>query len=128
MGAEQDPLFYPRGRVAMGAGDLNDAYDIAIARAKGVKQESTLRMDPAGTSRGPKTGSITFKSKISETGFERDYDGPYERHENVQVRVKIPGKTYVCVGQLDDLNVTSNVDGAIDFSCKIVGSINTTNV
>jgi hypothetical protein len=39
----------------------------------------------------------------------------------VQFRLKLPGSTYALSGKIDDLEITSNQGGAIEFSCKVIG-------
>ena len=112
---------YPKARVAMGAGDLRDAVDITHKTSKGVEQVHTLVANPSGLVTGKKTSEISFKSAISAEGFERDYYSKYENEESVQFRIKLPGKTITQTGLITDLEVTSNVDGVIEFSCTHKG-------
>jgi hypothetical protein len=71
---------------------------------------------------GEHNNELTFKAAIDSNGFERDWDDEYDNNTVSQYRLKVPGgKTYTLTGQIDDLDVTSNVGGAVEFSAKVIG-------
>lgn len=113
---------YPKGRGSLGAGDLIDVYDINLTYEDGEKIVATLRQNPAGSTHGTRSATLTFKSAISEAGFERDWLGKYKKREKVEFRLKLPGKTIVQVGRLTKPSVVTNVDNFIDFSVSIIGN------
>ena len=114
---------YPKGRFAVGGGDLNDAYDIALMLEDGETVVSTIRKNPAGSTGGKRKAEVTFKSAISEDGFERDYMANYQKRKVIQGRLKVPGKTFVIEGRFSQPQINSNVDNFVDFSIKLVGKL-----
>lgn len=114
-------LDYPKGRIAQGAGDLQDAQDINLAYTDGEKHVHTLRRNAAGSTTGGRGVTLTFKSAISENGFERNYMENYRKRRVIQYRVKVPGDEFIVVGRISEPNIVSNVDGHIEFTVKIVG-------
>jgi len=121
MADSNDFLDYPKGVVAMGAGDLLDAADITIAFEDGEKVMATLRMNPAGSTHGMRSATATYKSLISKDGFERDYMTKYRKREVVQIRLKVPGMVFTAVGRLSKPQIVANVDNAIEFTVSVVG-------
>lgn len=118
----QKTLNYPKGSFALGAGDLVDVYDVNVTWQDGEKNVSTLRLNPGGSTVGSRGCTVTFKSAISEEGFERDYLGKYKKREVVQGRFKLPGTTITVEGRFTSPAVTGNVDNFIDFQIGIIGA------
>lgn len=116
-----DFLDYPKGRIAVGAGDLHDAVDINLAYTDGEKVVHTLRNHAAGSTSGGRSVTLTYKSALSEKGYERNYMKHYYKRQVLQFRVKVPGKTHTVLGRLSEPNIVSNVDGNIEFTVKVVG-------
>lgn len=115
-------LSYPKARVSKGAGDLMQVTDVTVRKSKGRKLINTLRSPAAGVADGETANEISFKAVIDENGFERDYDDDFEKGTVAQYRVKVPGgKVFTLTGKIDDLEVTSNIGGAIEFSAKVIG-------
>lgn len=114
-------LTFPRARLSKGAGDLVQVTDVTLRRSKGRKLVGTLRDPEAGVADGEHANELTFKAVLDENGFERDYDSDFEKGTVAQYRLKVPGKTYALTGKIDDLEVMSNVGGAIEFSAKVIG-------
>jgi len=117
----QEFLDYPKARVALGAGDLQDAFDVSGVTEDGEKIVATLRRNPAGSTGGTRSGTATFKSAISQDGFERDWFGMYRKRKVVQLRIKAPGVTWVFTGRLTKPQITSNVDNYIEFTISVIG-------
>jgi len=113
--------FFPKGRLAIGSGDLNMVTDVTLDRNNNMKNHSTMRRPNAGQVAGSQDDSLEFTSSVGAEGFERDFDEPYRRKELVSARFKVPGKTYPFEGRYGNLNITSNVDGVITFKAKLVG-------
>jgi hypothetical protein len=121
MASGQDQKFYPKARLSKGAGDLVDVTEVTVKFSKGRKQVGTLRNPEAGVTNGEHANEISFKCVLSEDGFERDYQSDFDNDTFAQYRLKVPGTTYSLTGLIDDLEVTSTKDGAIEFSCKVIG-------
>jgi hypothetical protein len=120
--------FYPKGRLAYGPGDLVDAFDVNWSGEDGIKSVATLRNPNAGETSGAESDSITFKSHISEQGFERDYMTPWRAKKKVQLRFKVPGLTLTIEGRFSKPNMVSNVDGTVEFTVTIVGRVSFSKV
>lgn len=121
MSDDDEFLDYPKGRLAIGPGDLIDVYDTNFAFTDGEKIVATLRANPSGSTGGPRSAKGTFKSAISSNGFERDFWGPYQKRQTVNLRFKMPGKVIVIVGRYTEPQITSNIDNFIDFSVAVIG-------
>jgi hypothetical protein len=114
---------YPKGRVAVQGGELQDAYDVQVAFEDGETLVHTFRNKgmAAGSTGGKRKATITFKSAISQVGFERDYLGRWDNRQKTQARFKVPGKTITIVGRFTKPSISSNVDNFIEFSIAIEG-------
>lgn len=123
MSDNKDFLDYPKGSVGFEAGDLVDCADITISIEDGEKVLATLRMNPAGSTHGMRSGTATFKSLISNEGFERDYMTTYRKRKVVKIRLKVPGLVFSCVGRLSKPQIVANVDNAIEFTISVMGKI-----
>lgn len=114
---------YPKGQIAYNGGNLQDAYDIQTKLEDGETDVHTLRNNgmASGSHGGKRKGEVTFKSAVSQAGFERDYLGAWHKRKVVNIRVKVPGKTISITGRLRSPSWSSNVDGFIDFTVTIGG-------
>jgi len=112
---------YPKGRMSQGSGDLLDVFDVSQGWEDGRKLMSTLRANPAGWTDGSRVDTMTFKSGISQYGFERDWLKKWEKGEEVELRFKVPGKTLTMVGPLTKPKITSNRDNWIEFEISCIG-------
>ncbi len=112
---------FPKARLSQGAGDLIDVFDVSLGCEDGRKLVSTLRANPAGWTPGARVDTVTFKMGISAAGFERDWWKKWEKGEEVQTRLKVPGKTFTTVGPLTKPQITSNVDNWIEFQISHIG-------
>lgn len=122
MANENDFYDYPKGRFALGAGDLHDVFDVNIAYEDGEKVEATLRRNPAGSTHGTRSVTITFKSKLSHLGYERNYRENYRLRRVLEGRFKAPGgAVHPIVGRLSKPQITANLDNAVEFSVTMVG-------
>ena len=118
-----DHLNYPKGRIALGGGDLVDVYDISLTVADGRQLVSTLRQNPAGSTGGKVAATLVFKTAVSENGLERPYWADWKKKKKVQGRLKVPGLTLVVEGVLTNPSLTSNVDSFTDNTWTIIGSV-----
>jgi hypothetical protein len=106
---------YPKGTVSQGPGDCIDVFDWGFDGEDGEKIVATLRQNPAGSTFGTKSGKLNFSSAISHAGFERDWFTKYDKRENIEFRLKVPGMTFIIVGRLTTPSLGSNVDDVIKF-------------
>jgi hypothetical protein len=118
----EELLKFPKARLSLGAGDLIDVFDVVLAIEDGIKLISTLRGNPAGYTGGVIAATLTWKSYISELGFERDYMQKWRKKEAVQTRLKVPGVTFTTVGPLTKPQITGNVENAVEFQVSQVGN------
>ena len=121
MAGSKEFLDFPKGRYALGAGDLIDVFDTNVAYEDGEKTVSTLRNNPAGSTHGPRSVTHTFKTAVSEEGFERDYMGKYRKREVVQGRLKVSGTTFTITGRFTKPSIVSNIDNFVEFTISIIG-------
>lgn len=121
--ADNEQKYFPKARISVGSGDLQNATDINVKGSRGRKLVSTIRKKVAGYTDGEASDEVSFKSAIDEDGFERDYLGKWKQGEFVQLRVKVPGETIVINGVFDEPSITSNVGGHIEFEIKCMGKI-----
>lgn len=116
-----DFLDYPKGRIALGSGDLNDVSDFTLAYQDGEKHVNTLRKNGAGSTSGPRNCTLSVTAKISEAGFERDYMQNYRRRRPLLFRLKVADDTFSIKGRLSTLQIVANVDGEITFTFTVIG-------
>jgi hypothetical protein len=114
---------YPHGKIAVEGGELQDAYDISCTFEDSEKDVHTFRNggQPSGSVGGHRRLTVTFKSKISRTGFERDFLGNWNRRKVIQVKVKVPGKTITCTGRFRNPSFTTTSESEVDFAITHAG-------
>jgi hypothetical protein len=121
MATVDDFADYPKGQISMGAGDLIDITDITLNFEDGEKPVATLRQNPAGSTFGTRSVKLQANAAISHAGFERDYFTKYDKRENIEFRVKVPGMTLSIIGRLTTPSLSSNVDDVIKFGFSVIG-------
>jgi hypothetical protein len=114
---------YPKGKIAVEGGELQDCYDVNLSFEDGETDVHTFRNagQPSGSTAGKRKATVTFKSAISRAGFERDFLGRWNRRRVTQVRVKIPGKTVTITGRYRNPQFTTNADNFVDFQITHAG-------
>lgn len=112
---------YEKGKVALGAGNLQQASDITITRTKTKDVKGTLAKESAGIFTGSGSAELTMKVMPTEDGVERDYDRAYENDEKVQFRLKLSGRTIVFTGEISDLTDTSSEGAPAELEVKAKG-------
>jgi hypothetical protein len=115
--------FFPKGRVAFGNGDLNQAVNIKTNVKNGAKLQHTLRKKIAGYTLGSEEGEFSFDAICGESGFERDYLKAVKKGTNVLLRLKVPGETLIIDGVFTERPVESTIDDAIKYSCHVIGEV-----
>jgi hypothetical protein len=120
-GSEQ--VIYPRGRIALGSGDLIDVTDVKIDLTNNAKQVHTLRRPGAGYTMGTQETTVTFNVAVSEEGPERDYVEMVQKGLIKQLRIKIPGKTINVEGVFKNVGFELPLDSEIKQSLTFVGKM-----
>lgn len=116
--------FYPKGKIAMGNGDLVDVTNISFEISNGAKQISTLRRKQAGFTLGPGEGKVSFSSVISEGGLERDYFKDCQKGKAAQLRIKLPGGlTLTYNGVYSSVKGDMPLDDATKVDCEFIGKL-----
>lgn len=121
MADENDFPDYPKGRCALGPGDLIDVFDWSFEGEDGETIVATIRANPSGSTFGKRSGKLTIQSAIGHAGFERDWFGKWQKREVVELRLKVPGITITVTGRLTQPRVTGNVDNFINFTVSVIG-------
>lgn len=117
-------LKYPKGKVAIEGGELQDYTNGDGSIEDGCKPVSTHRNGGMahGVVYGSKSAKFTFTSIISSEGFERDILGKHNREESVEARFKFPGGRVLTInGGYTGLSWKDAVDGAVEFTCTVTG-------
>lgn len=120
---------YPKGRIAIQGGELQDAYDIQLAFEDGKQTVHTFfaKGMARGSTTGKKKATVTFKSAVSANGMERAYLEDWHANKKINVRVKIPGKTITINGVYTKPQFGSNVDNFIEFTITVEGKFSFSN-
>lgn len=114
---------YPRGRIALGSGDLFDVTDVSVTHTNNGKIVHTLRQKGAGTSLGVEETTIDYNAAISEDGSERDYFTDVKRGTIRQLRVKVPGETMTVNGIYTTRAFTLPLDTEITLALSFIGKM-----
>lgn len=118
-----EQLKYPRGRIALGTGDLIDVTNVKIDITNNAKQIHTLRQKGAGFTLGVEETNVSFDVAVSEDGLERDYLADIKAGSVKQLRIKIPGKTITVNGAFKDASFELPLDDAIKVSVMFIGDM-----
>jgi hypothetical protein len=113
----------PKAKISVQGGELQDCYDISLVYEDGETTVHTFKNkgEASGSTGGKRKTTLTWKSAIPETGFERDYMGNWRKRKVVNARVKIPGKTFSVTGRLTKPQIVNNIDGFIEFAVTLEG-------
>lgn len=114
---------YPRGRIAVGSGDLIDVTNIKVTTTNNAKQVHTILQKGAGITLGVEETTVTFDSVISEDGQERDYFALVKTGRIGQLRIKIPGETLTVEGSYKTRDFELPLDDSIKLSMEFVGHL-----
>ena len=115
---------YPRGRLAMGNGDLVDVTDVDFKFANGAKLVHTLRQKAAGVVMGNEEFTCSFNSAISVDGPERDYFDAARRGLQKQLRLKLPGGlTLSAKGKFTEVGGKLPLDSEVTISVSFIGKL-----
>jgi hypothetical protein len=117
------PDIFPRGYIALGAGDLVDVTNIKIDTKNNGKQVHTIRRRGAGLTMGNEETTITFDAVIGEQGQEADWLKAVKKGTIKQLRLKIPGQTIAANGMFTDIGIEVPLDDAIKLSMTFIGHV-----
>ena len=112
---------YPRGRIALGNGDLIDVTNVTVSTTNNAKQVHTLRQKGSGITMGVEETTVSYDSVVSETGQERDYFQLVKGGKIVQLRIKVPGETITVEGTYKTRGFELPLDDSIKLSMEFVG-------
>lgn len=112
---------YPRGRIALGNGDLIDVTNIKYTHTNNAKQVHTIRQKGSGIVLGNEESTISYDCVVSEDGAERDYFQLVKTGRIVQLRVKVPGETITVQGTYKTRDFELPLDDSIKLSMEFVG-------
>lgn len=115
-------LIYPKARISIGGGDLQDVTNLKPTSTNNAKQVHTILQQGAGITQGVKESTVTWDSVISQEGFERDYVNLLDTGVIFQLRVKIPGQTLTYEGTLKTISLEGPLDDSIKLSCEFIGA------
>jgi hypothetical protein len=114
---------YPRGRLALGSGDLIDVVNVKLTHTSNAKQVHTLRQRGAGIVLGNQETTVSFEIAISDQGEERDWFEMLEKGLIKQLRIKVPGRTITVNGACSKCDVDIPLDDAIKYMVEFVGRL-----
>ena len=114
-------LVYPRGRIAIGSGDLIDVTNIKITTTNNAKQVHTIIQKGAGITLGVEETNVSFDSVISEDGQERDYFTLVKTGVISQLRIKLPLETITVEGSYKTRDFELPLDDSIKLSMEFIG-------
>jgi hypothetical protein len=115
--------YYPKGRIALGNGDLYDVENVKITIKNGAKLKHTLRRSPSGVVKGVLESELNFEGIVSEAGYERDYIGKILNGTVTQLRIKVPGETITFTGVPTERSQELPLDDAIKFTVNWIGAV-----
>jgi len=116
-----DTKYYPKGRIALGSGDLIDVTNVKVDTTNNSKQVHTLRKKGAGITMGTEETTVTYDAVISEDGPERDYFALVKSGLIKQLRIKVPTKTISVNGIYKDVGLELPLDDSIKESLTFIG-------
>lgn len=118
-----DFLQYPKGRIALDGGDLEDVTNFTITTTGTNKIIHTLRKPGAGKFKGPVECKVTFDAALSENGPDRDWLEMLQKGTFKKLRFKVPGITATVIGSVDEHALTCTIDDAGKYSVTYSGKL-----
>lgn len=118
-------LNYPKGKLAIEGGELQDVTNVDVSFEDGAKTVHTKRNNgkASGVVSGTKSCTVSFTMAISEEGFERDFLGKWDKEESIEARFKFPGGlTIVVNGKYTKPSAKGPIDSFVEFNISIIGS------
>lgn len=118
-----DTKIYPRGRIALGSGDLIDVTNVKVNHTNNSKQVHTMNKSGTGVVKGNEETTISYDCVISQTGQERDYFALVKTGAIVQLRVKLPLETITVNGVYKSRSFDLPMDDSIKLSLEFIGTM-----
>ena len=112
---------FPKGRVALGSGDLFSVTNIKATHTNNAKQVHTILENGVGMTKGVEESTITFDAVISEDGQERDWYTLVKTMKITRCRVKIPNETMTVEGAFKTRDFELPLDDSIKGSFEFIG-------
>ena len=121
--ADQELLNFPRGQIAIGNGDLQQAASASFTTTNNGKLVHTLRRSPAGVVLGTREGSGSIEMVVDENGLELEVFDRINNGSILNFRFKIPQSTKVIEGILTNADVSLPVDDVVGVTLAFVGRL-----
>jgi len=118
--------YYPKGRLALGNGDLLDVVSVKTNIKNGGKLKHTIRQSPSGYVLGVRECDLNFEAIVSEKGYERDYIGMVLSGLVKQLRIKVPGSTLIFTGIATSKSIELPLDDAVKYTVDWIGKVRQT--
>ncbi len=115
--------FFPRGRLALGSGDLMKITNVKLDSTNNAKQIHTIRIKGAGITLGVEEHTLSFDAVVGEEGEERDWYEMLKKGQIKQARVKVPGRTITIEGTAKTVGLELPLDDAIKQSVQFIGAM-----
>jgi len=121
--ADSELKRHPRGQIALGAGELQQATLGDFTFTNNAKLKHTLRKTPSGVVLGTRECSGTIEVNLDEDGPERDWIGLVESGESKNFRFKMPLLTRTIEGVCSSVNAKLPLDDAVTLTISFVGKL-----
>ena len=121
--ADQELKRYPRGQLAIGNGDLQQAIVSRFSFTANTKLKHTLRQSPSGYVLGTRECTGSFDLEISEDGPEIEVFDAIDEGEIKNFRYKIPTVTKTIEGVFTSVDVEEPLDDAVRFTVNWIGKL-----
>ena len=114
---------YPRGQIAIGNGDLQQATLARFNYTNNGKLKHTLRKSPSGFVLGTTECTGSFDLEIDEDGPERQAFDRITDGVVTNFRFKMPLVTKTIEGIMTSVDVEEPLDDAVRFSVSFIGKL-----
>ena len=121
--AAQELKRYPRGQIAIGNGDLQQAVLARFTFTNNAKLKHTLRKTPSGFVLGTREATGSFDLEIDEDGPEREVFEAIRGGEIKNFRYKMPTITKTIEGIFVSVDVEEPLDDAVKFTVNWIGKL-----
>jgi hypothetical protein len=121
--AENETRRFPRGQIALGSGDLQQAIVARFTFTNNGKLKHSLRRSPSGYVLGTRDCSGSFELEIDEDGPEIDVFDAIKSGEFKNFRYKMPKIVKTIEGILVSVDVELPIDDAVKFTVSWVGKL-----
>lgn len=115
--------FFPRGRLALGSGDLMKITNVKLDSTNNAKQVHTIRIKGAGITLGTEEHTLSFDMVVGEDGEERDWYKMLKAGQIKQARIKVPGRTITIEGTSKTIGLELPLDAEIKQTVQFIGAM-----